>query len=156
MSNMKNSNYIISVVTFIIGCIIVGMSSQFDITFGQGDPGPGFWPMILGIILVCLSIVLAITTIKDKKKLEENVFTLTLPANIRVYIMMAITILFCVILYIFGFFIAAAIFIVLVMSVLEVKDKKKIALVTALTLLGIYVIFHVLLNISLPAPIFMR
>ena len=39
---------------------------------------------------------------------------------------------------------------------MEVRSVKKIALTTIITLAAVYILFSMLLNISLPAPIFMR
>lgn len=42
------------------------------------------------------------------------------------------------------------------MYLMEVRSVKKIALTTIITLAAVYILFGMLLNISLPAPIFMR
>ena len=47
-------------------------------------------------------------------------------------------------------------FIPAVMYLLEVRSVKKIVLTTVITLAAVYVLFGVLMNISLPDPIFMR
>ena len=93
---------------------------------------------------------------RNKEKLEAKTFTITTPANIRVYILFGIIILFCLILYFLGFYVGALLFIPAVMYLLEVRSVKKIALTTVITLAAIYVLFGMLLNITLPAPIFMR
>ena len=80
----------------------------------------------------------------------------TTPANIRVYILFGIIVLFCVVLYFLGFYIGALLFIPALMYLMEVRSVKKIALTTIITLAAVYILFGMLLNISLPAPIFMR
>ena len=64
--------------------------------------------------------------------------------------------LFCVVLYFLGFYIGALLFIPALMYLMEVRSVKKIALTTIITLAAVYILFGMLLNISLPAPIFMR
>lgn len=155
MSNMKRGNYIISAVVLLMGIGIAAMSSQFKIAFGEGDPGAGFWPTLLGIILIGLSIGLFFSNLRNSKKLEEKKITIHQPANKRVYIIMAVITCFCVALYLLGFYIAALLFIPAVMYILEVRNRKKIMGTTVAVVIGVYVVFSVLLKISLPAPIFM-
>ena len=156
MGNMKKANYIISAIMFLVGLGIVVMSSSLKIQIGDGDPGAGFWPMLLGALIIIFAVGLAISTLKNKKMLEEKTFTISTPANMRVYILFGVIVLFCVILYFLGFYIGALLFIPAVMYLLEVRSVKKIVLTTEITLAAVYVLFGVLLNISLPDPIFMR
>ena len=156
MGNMKKANYIISAIMFLVGLGIVVMSSSLKIQIGDGDPGAGFWPMLLGALIIIFAVGLAISTLKNKKMLEEKTFTISTPANMRVYILFGVIVLFCVILYFLGFYIGALLFIPAVMYLLEVRSVKKIVLTTVITLAAVYVLFGVLLNISLPDLIFMR
>lgn len=156
MGNMKKANYIISAIMFLVGLGIVVMSSSLKIQIGDGDPGAGFWPMLLGALIIIFAVGLAISTWKNKKMLEEKTFTISTPANMRVYTLFGVIVLFCVILYFLGFYIGALLFIPAVMYLLEVRSVKKIVLTTVITLAAVYVLFGVLLNISLPDPIFMR
>ena len=149
MGNMKKANYIISVIMLLVGVGVVALASSLKIKIGEGDPGAGFWPMMLGILIIVFSVCLLISTIKNKEKLEAKTFTISTPANIRVYILFGIIVLFCVVLYFLGFYIGALLF-------MEVRSVKKIALTTIITLAAVYILFGMLLNISLPAPIFMR
>ena len=156
MGNMKKANYIISAIMFLVGLGIVVMSSSLKIQIGDGDPGAGFWPMLLGALIIIFAVGLAISSWMNKKMLEEKTFTISTPANMRVYILFGVIVLFCVILYFLGFYIGALLFIPAVMYLLEVRSVKKIVLTTVITLAAVYVLFGVLLNISLPDPIFMR
>ena len=61
MGNMKKANYIISVIMLLIGVGIVALASSLKIKLGEGDPGAGFWPMMLGVLIIdffCMSVVL--------------------------------------------------------------------------------------------------
>ena len=156
MGNMKKANYIISVIMLWVGVGVVALASSLKIKIGEGDPGAGFWPMMLGILIIVFSVCLLISTIKNKEKLEAKTFTISTSANIRVYILFGIIVLFCVVLYFLGFYIGALLFIPALMYLMEVRSVKKIALTTIITLAAVYILFGMLLNISLPAPIFMR
>ena len=115
MGNMKKANYIISVIMLLIGVGIVALASSLKIKLGEGDPGAGFWPMMLGVLIIVFSVCLLFSTIKNKEKLEAKAFTIATPANIRVYILFGIIILFCLILYFLGFYVGALLFIPAVM-----------------------------------------
>lgn len=156
MGNMKVANYIISGVTLLLGIVIVAMASQFKIEFGAGDPGAGFWPAALGALLIAFSVLLLVVTVKNSKELEQKTFTISTPANMRVYVIMAIVVIFCIVLYFLGFYIAMALFVPIVMYTLEVRSPKKMIITTAATIIGVYVVFDVLLKISLPLPFFMN
>ena len=91
---------------------------------------------------------------KNKAAMEEKIFTIFLPANKRVYQVMAVVAAFCVVLYFFGFYIGALLFIPIVMYIMEARRPKKIIITTVATVAGIYVVFAILLKISLPAPFF--
>ena len=69
---------------------------------------------------------------------------------------MAVVAAFCVVLYFFGFYIGALLFIPIVMYIMEARRPKKIIITTVATVAGIYVVFAILLKISLPAPFFMQ
>ena len=90
MGNMKKANYIISVIMLLVGVGVVALASSLKIKIGEGDPGAGFWPMMLGILIIVFSVCLLISTIKNKEKLEAKTFTISTPANIRVYILFAL------------------------------------------------------------------
>ena len=70
MGNMKKANYIISVIMLWVGVGVVALASSLKIKIGEGDPGAGFWPMMLGILIIVFSVCLLISTIKNKEKLK--------------------------------------------------------------------------------------
>ena len=72
MGNMKKANYIISVIMLLVGVGVVALASSLKIKIGEGDPGAGFWPMMLGILIIVFSVCLLISTIKNKEKLEAK------------------------------------------------------------------------------------
>lgn len=156
MDNMKKWNYVISGVVALFGAAIILLASKFTVKLGVGDPGAGFWPLILGCILVFLSVIQLIRTITHGKQEENKKVILNAQANKRVYIAMLIILLFCVILYFLGFYIAALFFIPAIMKLMEVKDNKKIVLTAIITVVAVYVLFGVLLKTPLPEPIFIR
>lgn len=156
MDNMKKWNYVISGVVALFGAVIILLASKFTVKLGVGDPGAGFWPLILGCILVFLSAIQLMRTITHGKEEEYKKVILNTPANKRVYAAMLIILLYSVVLYFLGFYIATLFFIPAIMRLMEVRDNKKIALTAVITVVAIYALFGVLLKTPLPEPVFIR
>lgn len=154
METMKKWNNIISLITAIIGATIIALSNKFPIKSG-GDPGAGFWPLMLGALLIICAIVLFVANIIHKDKEEKKSIALNTPANKCVYSIMGIIVIFCVGLYVLGFYISTLIFIPVVMYLLDVRDKKLMIMTSVITVVAIYIIFGMLLKTQLPSPIFL-
>lgn len=155
MTNMRKWNYIIAVVVAVLGAAVIAVNSKFEIEFGVGDPGAGFWPTMLGGLLILLAILLVVMTTKNKAKEETKTFTMTLPQNMLVYKFMALTVGFCVVMYIFGLLIAALLFIPICSYMLGGRGKAVIILDVVFVLV-LYVAFVELLHTPLPEPIWLR
>ena len=80
---------------------------------------------------------------------------LGLPANRRVYLVMGIMVVYCLLLNVLGLYISGLILIPALMWVLGERNKKKTAIVTVVALAAIYVIFSLILGTKLPEPFFM-
>lgn len=106
--------------------------------------------------MMATAIFLLIYTFINKIALSEERVVLTTPANKRVYLMMGIVVVFCVLMNLLGFYAAAALLIIAVMRLMDYHNKKVIALTTVLTLLFIYLVFGMLLNTNMPDSIFLE
>ena len=111
MTNMRKWNYIVAVIIALLGGAVIAINAQYPIEFGAGDPGAGFWPTMLGGLLIVLAVVLAVMTTKNKDKESSKTFSISLPANFLVYQFMGLTVLFCVVMYFLGLIVAALLFI---------------------------------------------
>ena len=61
MTNMRKWNYIVAVIIALLGGAVIAINAQYPIEFGAGDPGAGFWPTMLGGLLIVLAVVLVFT-----------------------------------------------------------------------------------------------
>ncbi|MFU0833219.1 MAG: Tripartite tricarboxylate transporter TctB family [Oscillospiraceae bacterium] len=156
MTNMKKWNYIVSLVMALIGGFVILMSLQYPVTLGTGDPGAGFWPIALGAVLILLSLILTVANTVNGEKEKQKEFTISLPANVRVYWFMALITLFCIVMNLLGFLISVLLFIPVSMYLLGVRNVKEMVLTSIITTTAIYVVFSMLLKTSLPMPFFMR
>lgn len=156
MTNMKKWNYVIAAVMAILGAAVAVLSLRFPLELGSGDPGPGFWPAILGGLLIFLSVLLAVMTGKNREKETKKEFALSTPANKSVYVFMVLIVGFCAVMYFLGFLAACLFFLPVAMRLLGVTDKKMLILADVATVAAIYIVFVLLLKTPLPEPIFMR
>lgn len=156
MNNMAVCNYIVGVLGAVIGGLIMQAAAAFPLQFTENGPGPGFWPFSLGAVLCAVAVFLLLYTICNKTDLAGEQVTLTTTGNKRVYMMMALVLLFCVLINLLGFYLAAAVLIPLVMRLMDYRNKKVIALTTVLTLVFIFLVFGLLLHTQMPQPIFLQ
>lgn len=156
MTNMKKWNYIVSLVMALAGGWVILNSMKYPVEIGTGDPGAGFWPIILGSVLILLSALLVAANLVNRKKEQSKEFTISLPANKRVYWFMGLIILFCVVIYLLGFLTAVLLFIPAAMYLLGVRNPKEMIGTSVISTAAIYVIFSLLLKTPLPKPFFME
>ena len=156
MVNMKKCNYVISAVAAVLGVAIWALSAGLGIGFKEeGGISAGTWPAITGGIMVGAALILLVMTLVNRKKYEEMELVLGLPANRRVYLVMGIMVVYCLLLNVLGLYISGLILIPALMWVLGERNKKKTAIVTIVALAAIYVIFSLILGTKLPEPFFM-
>ncbi len=156
MKTMKSWNFFVSAIFILLGVAVIALSREFPIEMGKGDPGSGFWPTVLGLIMIGLGFLLVIISATSKSdKLMADLRMLSDGAK-RVYWMIGLTVLFGVLMYLGGLLVALFVFVYLSMGVMDVKSKKERLLFSLILVVSVYLIFQVLLKSPLPPPIFMR
>ena len=156
MKNMANCNFVVSILGMMIGAAIMNAASEFPLEFTENGPGAGFWPFALGTALTIAAVVLLIYTISNKKELSKELVSLTLPANMRVYMMMAVIVVYVGLINVLGFYPASALLIPATMKLMDFHNKKVIAMTTVGTIAFIYLVFSVLLHTQMPQSIFLE
>lgn len=156
MGKMRKWNRVVAAVTAVVGIAIIAMSLKFKFFLSSGDPGPGFWPAILGSLMVLCSIILVVNSLTSKSEQLEEKVVFWSPAHARVYKMMAVILMFCVVMYILGFYVAMILFIPVAMKLMGTENDKEVVIVTLSSVLIIFVAFQIGLKTTLPAPIFWR
>ena len=156
MNNMAVCNYIVSILGSLIGGGIMLSASEFPMEFTVNGPGPGFWPFSLGFLMLASAVVLFAYTLFNKEELAGQHVALATAANKRVYMMMALVVVFCILINLFGFYVAAACLIPAIMKLMDYNNKKYIALTTIGTLVFIYLVFGMLLHTQMPESIFLE
>ena len=154
MNNMTICNYIVGIVGMVIGGLIMRAAAAFPMEFTENGPGPGFWPFALGAALAVAAVILLAFTFMKRADLAQQQVRLNTPANKRVYLMMGLVVLFCVVMNLLGFYPAAALLIVAIMKLMDYHRIKGIVLTTVLTLAFISLVFGLLLHPKMPQSIF--
>ena len=156
MNNMAVCNYIVGVLGAVIGGLIMQAAAAFPLAFTENGPGPGFWPFSLGAVLCSVAIFLLLYTFWNRTELAGEQVALTSVGNKRVYVMMGLVVLFCVLINLLGFYPASALLIIAIMRLMDYRNIKVIALTTVLTLVFIYLVFGMLLHTTMPQSIFLE
>ena len=155
MKSMSYWNIFVSAFFSVLGIMIIFLSKGFPVNPGTGDPGSGFWPVSLGIIMILLSVILFFQSLISKG-IRGKVLSMATDAHKKVYVVMGLSVLFCICTYFLGFIVASFLFIYLLMSVLGVSCIKEKTLTALLIIAALYLIFTVILKTTLPLPVFLR
>lgn len=156
MHSMAVCNYVVSVLGLLIGACIMHAAAAFPLEFTENGPGAGFWPFALGAALAAAAAALFLATMWQKDFLSREMVRLTAVQNRRVYLMMLLAALYCLLLRLLGFYPASLLLIPAVMRLMDYRDKKYIALTTAATLLFIYLVFGLLLHTQMPQSLLLE
>lgn len=156
MTNMVISNYVIALIAAVIGSAIAYTSYGYGIQMSMFGPGAGFWPFILGICLIIVSVLLVADTIYNHQNFKEQKVILITIDNILVYQMMAAVIAYVVLLPIMGFYLSTILFLSGAMYLLGARKLTLIACVSLIFNAVIYVVFDELLSLSFPLPFFIE
>ncbi len=156
MVSMKLCNFVVFVIGMVIGGAIMGASAGFPMEITDQGPGPGFWPFLLGLALTVAALVLAVYTLCHRQELTVEKVALGTGANRQVYVVMALIVCFCGLIYLIGFYAAAVVLIPCIMYRLECRDKKLMLFSAVGVSLFIYLVFGQLLHTSLPSSVFLE
>ncbi len=149
---MKYPDRVSGIFWLIIGLVLSVWSTRYQIgSFAQ--PGPGFLPLILGLLLIFLSLVLLAKAKKTSPPTETAKPSSTARWGKVVYtviILLATTFVFERI----GYMITVFLLMLLLMQAGGLRSWKKVLLIAFGTILGVYIVFVLLLQQPLPRGFF--
>lgn len=149
MSTMRQGEIFSGLVLAGLGLFIVAKSSQW-VLLGKDGPGPGFFPLIYGLLMVVLSLAL-ITQALLRRPLaaspEAEPQNTSVTAALGVWLAFTVAILMMKAI---GFMVALG-FLVLFMTRVIFSRSTKFSVISALLVpLGFYLIFKLGLQVQLP------
>lgn len=156
MKSMLMCNYVVGALGVLVGGLIMQASSTFPMAFTENGPGPGFWPFSLGTGMLIAAVLVLVYNFMNKAEMAKQEVSLSTPANKRVYMLMALLVVFCGLIELLGFYGAGLVLIPSIMLLMDFHDKKIIAMSTIGTLAFIYVIFSLVLGTQMPQSMFLR
>ncbi len=147
--NEKKTDLTIGIISCIIGIISYILTLNFP-TFGKsGVPGPEFFPRILAILFLIISVIQISKSFVEKNKQTQEVEKVN---YIRMLILIGLFVFYILFLDILGFFITTIIFLMILQKLLSVKLKTSL-FVTFIIIMIIFLIFDKLFCVSLPMGI---
>lgn len=156
MKSMLMCNYIVGTLGVLVGGLIMQAASTFPMAFTENGPGPGFWPFSLGTGMLIAAVLVLVYNFMNKDEMFKQEVSLATPANKRVYMLMAMLVVFCGLIELLGFYAASLVLIPSIMILMDFHDKKVIAMSTIGTLVFIYVVFSLVLGTKMPQSMFLR
>lgn len=151
---MKTANYIISLLTAIMGAVFLWVGRSYRGYSLDGATTASSWPTILCILLILLAALLAVSTALDKRDIPAPLQwkSTEFRAVVRtILLVLAYTVSFRLL----GCLISNLIFVPLFLLAFGERDWKTIVLYDLGLLAFIYVVFEVILSSHLAPPFFM-
>jgi len=147
---MKHADVISGVFWLALGILVTLWSASYQVG-NILDPGPGFYPLGLGLLMVLFSLIQLAGQARRSSTHAEEIPRLFAPGGwakigYTVVILLLATFLFEVI----GYLVTIFFFLVFLMLGQELRSWKKVLFIAILTTLGVYVVFVRLLEQPLP------
>lgn len=149
VGTVKKYNVFAAMLFIAIGIYVIQYSNRFDDYINE-TPGPGFWPRMLGVLLIVVSSLLLLTTLFSKKEVAAHLLDFKSKGLQQVVKLFGVMVLFGMGLNYVGFILSSLIFVVLVMWVMGVRSPLKLTITSLSITTSIYVIFAVALGLIIP------
>lgn len=144
---MKKGNLILAGVFSLLGVATIIRSVSYPA--GQdGIPGPGFFPIIIAVLMLLASASLVFTSLRTKPEADVALKLLTAD-NKRAYLTMGIMVVYVIVMPLLGFCVTSFLLLFGLIKWLSTYKPLICALVSALVVGLIYVVFGVVLGVSL-------
>lgn len=149
---MRKSNIISALVFILLGTYVFFKANTFPKLGGAQVTGPDFFPKILAIILIGLSLILFATTLGNK---EDRAAGFVNPMAKKTYITILSLLIYILLINVLGFIIPTIAILFWLIRYYGMTSLPKIALISVLATLVFYGVFHLLLSVPLPTNIFL-
>ena len=145
---MKKMNLIFAAICAVIGVVLIALASGYPTAadYGTGVPGPGLWPMVISAVMLAMSALLVLKSLKmsPEKNTEVPMWN---EGTKRVYITMGILFVYVLVLEFLGFIIATTIMEAIFLHWFAKKKPWFTVLLALVVTLVIYCVFQFVLNV---------
>ncbi len=145
---MIKGNLVLAAICAVLGIVVIAVSSTYPTAadYGTGVPGPGLWPTAISVVLLLCTALLLLRTWKMKP--EKNVkIDLLGTGPRRVYITMAILVVYLLLLEPLGFIIDTVILEFIFIQWFAKKNPVITFVISAAITMVVYCAFQFLLNV---------
>lgn len=145
---MKKGNIITAVLTIILGLYIVitCMGYPRAEAYGTGVPGPGLWPGLIAAMMVLAAICLLVKSLRMKPE-EDTTLELLTDGTKRVYVTMAILVVYVALLGVVGFIPCTIVMLYVFINWFAKKKPVITLLISVISTLVVYCVFKYVLNV---------
>lgn len=142
----------------VTACIFIAIAVVFfvmSLSFppgSNGAVGPGYFPRIMCVLVVFLSVIELATSRHEKISEEQAEVKIFKKENLRVWLTMGITLVYIVCIKEIGFIVSSIVFQYGLNTYFKVHEKNKIvfAVLPLIVVAVLYFVFHNLLHVNLP------
>ena len=145
---MKKMNLIFAGICAAIGALLIILAAGYPTAadYGTGVPGPGLWPIVISAVMLAMSALLAMKSIKMPA--EENTdVPMWNQGTKRVYITMGVLFAYVAVLEFLGFIIATTVMEAIFIHWFAKKKPWVTAVIALVVTLVIYCVFQYVLNV---------
>ena len=146
---MKTGNWLAILLFMTISAAIWIMTASFPPSDDPGIPGPVFFPRLVAIIMVVLTVLMAVENVRTND--NTKLFDLANPGlkrNVKLFVISAV---YCFLLNYSGFLILTPIALIIMRLVLQRQGLFGWKIFSSFVATGaIYLVFEVLLDVPLP------
>lgn len=156
MPSMKTCNYVIALITAVVGFVIAYTAYGYGIEMSMFGPGSGVWPFMLGSGLVVIAALIVVDTLKHSEEFASQTVVFRSPGCTSVYKMMVLVLIYVALFPLIGFYLASTLYMLVAVRQLGFKRIPVALGITLIFMLAIYAMFTLALHIQLPLPFFME
>jgi putative tricarboxylic transport membrane protein len=146
---MKKADQITAIVLLLFSAFVIEESSKMTL-FVEFAPGYGFFPFWLGVLMALLSIMLLVDARRRPAEKDELAPIPGREALIKVVLVLAGLGVYAFLMEITGYVVDTLLLVVLLLGVVEREKWQTTAFVAVLMTALLYLIFQVILGVSLP------
>lgn len=156
---MKPKDIYPGIIFILVSIVFFFETTNFPNKSSEGDVGPDLWPRVLLTIIILLSIVLIIFSIKERMSQKDTKQPFVLAEYkplLKSIVGITVSFLFILTFNFVGFFITTTILYVVLGALMskELKNKWLILVEAVVTVAICYLVFDVVLKVDLPQGLF--
>ncbi len=146
---MNKPNIVSGLIGIAISTYVLLVASNFPSIPGS-KIGPGYFPVLLAIGMMCASMILLIQALLKKGELRYNKLNIKSPELIRSFLSLVATVFYAIIMQFTGFIVATVFYLFYLMYLLKNRNYKQMVILSVLISIAVYIVFKGILKLTLP------